>query len=110
MEPEKTFGERMKELRLREKLSLRELATRVGLSAGYLSQLENNKLSISGFPSEENIAKIASVLNANETELALLAGKLSTEISDLLKTKLLNGAVSRTEILEFLLYRKGNND
>lgn len=109
MEQEKTFGERMKELRLREKLSLRELASQVGLSAGYLSQLENNKLSISGFPSEENIAKIASVLNTDETELALLAGKLSNEITDLIKTQLLNGKTNRTEVLEYF-YRKVNND
>lgn len=110
MEQEKTFGERMKELRIREKLSLRDLANRVGLSAGYLSQLENNKLSISGFPSEENISKIASVLNADETELALLAGKLSSEISDLIKAQLSKGIVTRTEVLDYFLYRKANND
>lgn len=109
MDQEKTFGERMKELRLREKLSLRDLASQVGLSAGYLSQLENNKLSISGFPSEENISKIANVLNADETELALLAGKLSNEITDIIKAQLLNGSVSRTQVLDFF-YRKANND
>ncbi|MBK9246559.1 MAG: helix-turn-helix domain-containing protein [Ignavibacteria bacterium] len=95
MDHEKTFGERMKELRIREKLSLRDLATRVGLSAGYLSQLENNKLSISGFPSEENISKIASVLNADETELALLAGKLSNEITNGIKDGLLSGNLKK---------------
>lgn len=100
MEPEITFGERMKELRLREKLSLRDLATQVGLSAGYLSQLENNKLSISGFPSEENIAKIASILNADQTEFALLAGKLSSEITNGLKDGLLSGSIKKEQVLD----------
>ncbi len=100
MEHEITFGERMKELRLREKFSLRDLAARVGLSAGYLSQLENNKLSISGFPSEENISKIASVLNGDETELALLAGKLSNEITTGLKDGLLSGNIKKEQVFE----------
>ncbi len=94
-----TFGDKLKELRMREKLSLRELASRVGLSAGYISQLENNKQSISGLPSEDNISKIAKVLNADETELALLAGKVSNEVMDAVKEVLFSGKVSKEEMI-----------
>lgn len=99
------FGEKLKELREKKNLSLRDLASKVGLSAGYLSQLENNKLNISGLPSEDNISKLALVLDADETELALLAGKLSSEITNGIKDALLSGEINKEQVFD--LFRKG---
>lgn len=106
MESPITFGQKLKELRDKKKISLRDLASQVGLSAGYISQLENNKVNVSGLPAPDNISKLAAALNADETELALLAGKLSNEISNSIKEALLKGDINKEQVFEFL-YRKG---
>ncbi len=106
MESNITFGQKLKELRDKKKLSLRDLANQVGLSAGYISQLENNKVNISGLPSEDNISKLALALDTDETDLALLAGKLSNEITNGIKDALLKGDINKEQVFEFL-YRKG---
>ncbi len=100
MEKEKTLGERIKELREKKKLSLRELGSRVGLSAGYLSQIENNKVSVSGLPSEENLSKIAHELNVDETDLTLLAHKLSSSLTSTIIEGLLKGEVKKEQVFE----------
>lgn len=100
METQITFGERIKQLREQNNISLRELAKRVELTAGYISQLERN-LTLAGLPSEENIKKIARVLNANETELLLLADRLPSEVVSDIKEKMRNGLTSE-QIFELL--------
>lgn len=42
-----TFGRRVRELRALRKISTRELATRAGVSAGYISQIETGKANAS---------------------------------------------------------------
>lgn len=54
-----TFGEAIKQARIEKKLSLRELARRIGISHPYLSQLENNH---NNNPSLEIIVKLSKEL------------------------------------------------
>ena len=57
MEP--SLGQRLRELRDKADLSLRELAKRIGVSSAFLSDIELGRR----FPSEVILAKLASALN-----------------------------------------------
>lgn len=77
----KTFGDRLRELRLQsaEYHSLRDFARKVGLSATYLSHIENNKVPP---PSEEVIERLAAALHAEDRvkyELYSLGDKVPLE-------------------------------
>ncbi|MBS9776269.1 MAG: cupin domain-containing protein [Fusobacterium sp.] len=61
----RTIGEKLKKSRNDKKISLRELATRVELSASFLSQIEQGKAS----PSIENLKKIANALDVRVSYL-----------------------------------------
>jgi HTH-type transcriptional regulator, competence development regulator len=73
-----TFGDRLRELRLQAQQyhSLRDFASKVGLSPTYLSHMENNKVPP---PSEEVIERLAEALGAEKYELFGLAGKVPAE-------------------------------
>lgn len=75
---QKTFGDRLRELRLQreEYASLRNFASKVGLSPTYMSHLENNKVPP---PSEGVIERLAEALQADKYELFSLAGKMPPE-------------------------------
>ncbi len=81
---EKTFGKRIRELRIHHKEynSLREFARKVGLSPAYLSRIENEK---EPAPSEVVIERLAGALGADKYELFSSAGKLPTEFLDTFK-------------------------
>jgi transcriptional regulator with XRE-family HTH domain len=61
----KTLGQRIRELREQEDLSLRELAGKLGVSAAFLSDIELGRR----FPSNINLAKIAQTLRTSFDEL-----------------------------------------
>ncbi|MCI0621448.1 MAG: helix-turn-helix domain-containing protein [Acidobacteria bacterium] len=62
----KTFGERIRELRARRKLSLREFAKRLGgISAAFLSDVELGRR----YPSERVLASMARALGVEAEEL-----------------------------------------
>jgi len=61
----KTLGERIRELREKKDLSLREFAKKLDLSAAFLSDVELGRR----FPSDEVLSKIATVLGVSEHEL-----------------------------------------
>lgn len=66
------FGARIRSLRRTKKLTQREVAQHLPMSPGNLSRLENGE---HGPPSDEVIAKLADVLNADSDELFRLAGR-----------------------------------
>lgn len=78
-----TLGDRLKRVRSSRGLGLRATANKVGISATYLSRVENNQETSP--PSEEKIRALADVLEDNFDELMQLAGRVSTEVSDLIK-------------------------
>ncbi len=62
-----TFGEYLKHKRDEKQISLREVARTLGVSAPFLSDVENNRRAPL---TEERLADLANVLNLNEKEKA----------------------------------------
>jgi transcriptional regulator with XRE-family HTH domain len=62
-----TFGEYLKHKREQKQISLREVARTLGVSAPFLSDVENNRRAPL---TEERLADLAKVLNLNEKEKA----------------------------------------
>jgi transcriptional regulator with XRE-family HTH domain len=71
-----TLGERIRQLRLSKKLTLRDLAAKVGVGFTYLSRVETGNMTSGEFPSEALIHRLAETLEANEQSLLLLARKI----------------------------------
>ncbi len=82
--PTKTFGQLIRELRIKNKeyCSLREFAKKVGLSAAYLSRIENGK---EPPPSEAIVERLAEAFGTDKYELLGHAGKVPTEFLDTFK-------------------------
>ena len=77
------FGMRLRELRKARWLSQRDLAALAGVDFTYLSKLE---LGISNFsPSDLLIHKLATLLEADENELINLAGKVPSDLKEMMK-------------------------
>ena len=70
-----TFGERVRNLRMLKKWTLRDLAPKVGVGFTYISKVENGRLDFGDYPSETLIRKLAEALEADVDELLLLAKK-----------------------------------
>lgn len=73
------FGKTLKEKRMETGLSLREFAGRVGISPGYLSDLENEKVAP---PSEKLIMDMAGILGIEKDELLKAAEKVDPEVAE----------------------------
>lgn len=78
-----TLGDRLKRVRSSRGLGLRATASKAGISATYLSRVENN-LETSP-PSEEKIRALADVLQDNFDDLMQLAGRVPLEVTELIK-------------------------
>ena len=74
----KTFGETVKNLRIKAGIGLRELARIIDKSAGYLSDVENGRVPP---PSEAIILEIAKALEVDKSELLIVARKVDPELS-----------------------------
>ena len=75
------FGEKLRQLRQKREMTLRELADKVGVNFSYLSKVENNKLEYT--PSIDKIRALAKALEVDEIELLKLADKVPDEIAPL---------------------------
>ena len=78
----KEFGARLRELRKQAGLGQRELADKVGINFTYLSKIESGVMPP---PSEKVMLRLAEVLNADKDELMSLAGKIPSDIAQILK-------------------------
>lgn len=74
------FGEEIKNIRMSQGLTIREVAQSAGISHSYLSQIENNRRDT---PNPEIIKKIAAGLNADYYHLLKVAGYANTSYSHL---------------------------
>jgi len=74
------FGERVRQLRQAQKLTLRGLAARIGVGFTYLSKVENEKLDFADYPSDDLIVKLAKALDADADELLIMAKKIPAQI------------------------------
>ena len=84
MEDAQRFGDRLRELRIRARLTQRELAEKIGVDFSYLSKIENGVLPP---PSDRLILRLAETLNADKDELFLLAGRIPPDIAELLRNQ-----------------------
>lgn len=69
-----TLGEFIRQKRVDSKLTLREFARRLGLTASYVSDIENDRRA----PSEDVLTKIGQELGVPADELIARAGRLAT--------------------------------
>jgi transcriptional regulator with XRE-family HTH domain len=77
-----TFGTRLRQLRLERGFSQKRLAAVVGVHYTYLSKCEAGRLDGALYPGEELVRKLARALEADETELLLLAKKVPPMIRE----------------------------
>lgn len=80
----KEFGVRLRALRKWVGLSQRELATKIGVDFTYVSKIENGLLPP---PSEKVILRLAETLNVDKDELLTLAGRIPSDIAEILKDR-----------------------
>jgi transcriptional regulator with XRE-family HTH domain len=80
------FGKFVRDTRLSLKnpLGLREFARMVGISATYISKMEVGDYMP---PSEDKIKKMAEVLQIDKDELLARAGKISSDLQDIITAK-----------------------
>ncbi len=80
----KQFGVRLKQLRKQAGMTQRELANKVGVDFTYLSKIENGAMPP---PSQKVILQLAEALNVDKDELIILAGKIPSDIVEILKKR-----------------------
>ena len=74
------FGERVREIRQQRKLTQQKLAEKLGVSVGYISKVETERLQFGDYPSEKFIHKLADALQCDEEELLMLAQRVPDRI------------------------------
>ena len=74
------FGERVKELRLQRKLTQQKVAEKIGVTVGYISKVEKERLQFGDYPSEKFIHKLADALQCDEDELLLMTDRVPPAI------------------------------
>jgi transcriptional regulator with XRE-family HTH domain len=73
----KTFGKTVRRARLLQDVTLQQLAKRVGLSAGYLSQIERDNMLP---PIAEKTERIAEALDLDKDELLAQGGMIAADL------------------------------
>ena len=104
----KTLGERIRELREERDLSLRELATRIGVSAAFMSDVELGRRN----PSDKHMQDIARVLRVSSNDLRefdtrppvqeVRRAALSDPQMGFAFRRMMDEGVSSKELLDFL--------
>ena len=79
-----SLGDRLKRVRSEKGLGLRTTAKSAGISATFLSRVENNQEASP--PSEEKLRKLAEILDDNFDELMQLAGRVPSDVADMIKS------------------------
>jgi transcriptional regulator with XRE-family HTH domain len=74
-----TFGELLRSRRLQAGIGLRELARRLAISAGYLSDVELDNVPP---PSQDVIVKMSKILEIDRKQLLNAARKFDPELAD----------------------------
>lgn len=80
-----TFGQKIRDLRKKKKLTQRQLSDIVNVDFTYLSKIENDQLPYT--PSIKTIQGLAEALNADEIELLRLANKVPESLSRVVSDK-----------------------
>ena len=83
------FGEYVREARERMRdespqFSLRQVAQQIGVEPAYLSKVERGEVSP---PSESTICRLAKVLNEDPDVLLAMAGKVSSDLQEIIRRR-----------------------
>jgi len=82
MVDKKQFGAFIRRKREEKDLGLREMAKKIGISPTYLSKCERDEFPP---PSEDRVREIAKILGCDVDDLLARAGRVSSDISDIIK-------------------------
>lgn len=96
-QPEKQFGQVLREKRMEKEFSLRAFAKEVGVSPTYLSQVEQGNVQP---PTADRVGRMAEVLGENADELIALAGRVPQDLPEIIQRE-------PTEIPDLLRETKG---
>ena len=78
------FGAFIRHERKRKGIGLREMARMIGVSPTYLSMVERDAMLP---PAEDKVKAIAKIINCDADDLLARAGRLSTDIADIIKRR-----------------------
>jgi transcriptional regulator with XRE-family HTH domain len=76
------FGEFVRRERLEKEIGLREMAKMIGVSPTYLSKVERDEFPP---PAEDKVRKIAEIIGCDCDELLARAGRVSSDLSEIIK-------------------------
>jgi transcriptional regulator with XRE-family HTH domain len=79
---EESFGAFVRREREAREIGLREMAKMIGVSPTYLSKVERDEFAP---PAEGKVKAIAQVIECDADDLLARAGRVSTDISDIIK-------------------------
>ncbi len=79
---EEKFGEFVRHAREAKEIGLREMAKLIGVSPAYLSRVERDDFPP---PAEDRVKAIAKVIGCDEDELLARAGRVASDLSDIIK-------------------------
>jgi transcriptional regulator with XRE-family HTH domain len=82
MADKEQFGAFIRRKREEKELGLREMAKKIGISPTYLSKCERDEFPP---PSEDRVREIAKILGCDVDDLLARAGRVSRDISDIIK-------------------------
>src|SRR5215472_13026326 len=78
------FGEFVRRERGEKEIGLREMAKMIGVSPTYLSKVERDEFPP---PAEDKVRKIAEIIGCDVDELLARAGKVSSDLSEIIKQR-----------------------
>jgi transcriptional regulator with XRE-family HTH domain len=76
------FGEFVRRKREAKEIGLREMAKMIGVSPTYISKVERDEFAP---PAEDKVRLIAGVIDCDVDELLARAGKVASDLSDIIK-------------------------
>jgi transcriptional regulator with XRE-family HTH domain len=76
------FGEFVRRQRVAKEIGLREMAKMIGVSPTYLSKVERDEFPP---PAEDKVRAIAKIIDCDADDLLARAGRVSTDITDIIK-------------------------
>jgi transcriptional regulator with XRE-family HTH domain len=91
------FGAFIRRERVAKDIGLREMAKKIGVSPTYLSKIERDEFAP---PTEEKVRKIAEIIGHDPDELLALAGRVASELTDIIRER-------PREMADFLRAAKG---
>src|SRR5215831_4291144 len=91
------FGAFVRRRREAKEIGLREMARKIGVSPTYLSKVERDEFPP---PVEDKVRKIAAIIGYNADELLALAGRVASDLTDIIRER-------PREMADFLRAAKG---